>query len=146
MYAAKLFDRAKMSRCYPIGILIMKNLRIAVIAVGAMAGLNFASMAPAQARDSFTFSFDTGGVAFAYSDGYWDKNRQWHNWRNSREAREYRKRHGHNYKAARHTRERNNGWRGDQDHDGVPNARDRDRDGDGVSNIRDDAPNNPRRY
>lgn len=123
----------------------MKNLRIAVIAIGAMAGLNFATMAPAQAREAFTFSFDTGAVAFAYSDGYWDKNQQWHNWRNARESREYRARHAGNYKHARHTRERNKGWRGDQDHDGVPNRFDRDHDGDGVSNRRDDKPNNPRR-
>jgi len=123
----------------------MKNFRIAAIVVGAMVGLNLASMVPAQAREAFTFSFDTGAVAFAYSDGYWDRNHQWHSWRNAREAREYRARHGHNYKAVRHTRERNRGWRGDQDRDGVPNRYDRDRDGDGVSNRRDDAPNNPRR-
>jgi hypothetical protein len=123
----------------------MKNFRIAAIVVGAMAGLNFASMAPAQASEPFRFSFDTGAVAFAYSDGYWDRDQRWHGWRNAREAREYRARHGQNYKAVRHTRERNRGWRGDQDRDGVPNGYDRDRDGDGVSNRRDDAPNNPRR-
>ena len=49
--------------------------------------------------------------------------------------------------------ERNGRWeqhrgawaRGDRDHDGIPNSRDRDRDGDGVPNRRDNAPDNPRR-
>jgi hypothetical protein len=123
----------------------MKNLCLATIALGAIAGVNLASMAPAQARDSFAFSFDTGAVAFAYTDGYWDKDRRWHSWRSQREAREYRTRYSHNYRGMRHTRARNRGWRGDQDGDGVSNRNDRDRDGDGVSNRRDDAPNNPRR-
>jgi hypothetical protein len=35
--------------------------------------------------------------------------------------------------------------RGDRDHDGLRNDRDRDRDGDGVPNRRDNAPDNPRR-
>ena len=35
--------------------------------------------------------------------------------------------------------------RGDRDHDGIRNSRDRDRDGDGVPNRRDSAPDNPRR-
>jgi len=35
--------------------------------------------------------------------------------------------------------------RGDRDHDGIRNNRDRDRDGDGVPNRRDNAPDNPRR-
>jgi hypothetical protein len=124
----------------------MKNLRIAAIVVGAIAGLNFASMtAPVQARDVFSFSFDTGAVAFAYSDGYWDKDRRFHRWSSARESREYRARYAHNYKNNRSSRYRNRGWRGDQDRDGVPNAYDRDRDGDGVSNRRDDSPGNPRR-
>ena len=124
----------------------MKKLSAATALIGAVAGLTFAAMSPAHARDAFTFSFDTGAVAFAYSDGYWDRDHNWHGWRNSSEARAYRSRYGHNYKASRHTRERNQGWRNDQDHDGIPNQFDRDRDGDGVPNRRDDAPSNPRKY
>ncbi len=42
--------------------------------------------------------------------------------------------------------QRRGAWsRGDRDHDGIPNSRDRDRDGDGVPNGRDRAPDNPRR-
>jgi hypothetical protein len=122
----------------------MKKLTMALVVAGALAGTSLGMMVPAVARDSFNFSFDTGAVAFAYSDGYWDNNRQFHRWRNAQEARQYRARHGERYKHRRHTREVNNGWR-DQDHDGISNRNDRDRDGDGVPNRRDDAPNNPRR-
>jgi len=122
----------------------MKTLVLAAAVVTAF-GLSTMTVAPAMARDTFSFSFDAGNVAFAYSDGYWDRDRKWHKWRNSREAREYRNRHGGNYTHRRHAREANMGWRGDQDRDGVPNRYDRDRDGDGINNRRDDAPSNPRR-
>jgi hypothetical protein len=122
----------------------MKKLTLIAAIVGSLAGATLTA-APAIAREAFTFSFDTGAVAFAYSDGYWDRDRQWHSWRNAREAREYRARYSQQYRNKRHTRERNQGWRGDQDRDGIPNRVDRDRDGDGVSNRRDDSPGNPRR-
>ena len=123
----------------------MKNFRAATAIVGAVAALTFASMTAAQARDTFSFSFNTGDVAFAYSDGYWDRDHRWHNWHSAREHREYRNHYAGSYRASRHTRQHNNGWRNDQDHDGIPNQFDRDRDGDGVSNRRDYAPNNPNR-
>lgn len=72
----------------------MKKLTIALVIVGAFAGTSLGTTLPAAAREAFSFSFDTGAVAFAYSDGYWDNNRQWHNWRNAREAREYRANYG----------------------------------------------------
>jgi len=124
----------------------MKKLTLAAAIVGALT-MTTAMTAPstAMASESFSFSFDTGAVAFAYRDGYYDHNRRWHRWRNSREAREFRSRHRDRYWAYERNRYRNMGWRGDMDRDGVQNAYDRDRDGDGVSNRRDDHPNNPRR-
>jgi hypothetical protein len=86
---------------------------------------------PAVAREAFSFSFDTGNVAFAYSDGYWDHDHHWHKWRNAREGREYRARFSDHYDNHRHTHMPNKGWR-DNDHDGVPNRF-------------DDRPNNPYR-
>src|SRR4051812_7614841 len=105
----------------------MKTFHTTALIVGAIAGLTFATMSTADARDAFSFSFNTGDVAFGYSDGYWDRSHQWHKWHNSREAREYRSQYTGNYKHSRHTREHNNGWRNDMDHDGVPNQFDRDR-------------------
>ena len=124
----------------------MKTFHTAALIVGTISALTFASLSSASARDTFSFSFNTGDVAFAYSDGYWDQNRQWHGWGNDRERREYRRHHGQNYKHMHHSRYKKQGWRRDMDHDGIPNRVDRDRDGDGRSNRHDDAPNNPNRH
>jgi len=120
----------------------MKKLAMTAAMVSAVALLSMAAPSSAHAQDAFTFSFNTGNVAFAYSDGYWDNERRWHRWRDAREAREFRKHHGHRYYHRKHTSVHNRGWR-DQDRDGVPNRHDRDRDGDGVPNRFDDAPRNP---
>ena len=123
----------------------MKKLLMATVFLGAIAGVPvIAAPSSAMARETFSFSFNTGDVAFAYSDGYWDHNRRWHRWANAREAREYRARYGHNYWHRKHIHERNRGWR-DRDRDGVPNRYDRDRDNDGVPNRWDARPNNPYR-
>ena len=122
----------------------MKKLIMAAALFGAFATVSVGTALPAAA-DGFSFSFDTGDVAFAYSDGYWDRNRRWHKWRNAREAREYRNQYAHNYNSHRHDRDRKTmGWR-DQDHDGIPNVVDRDKDGDGRPNRVDSNPNNPNR-
>ena len=89
---------------------------------------------PASAQPS-SFSFRIGDVAFGYQDGYYDRSRQWHSWRDARERNWYRARYAHGYRAMRH----------DRDRDGIPNRFDRDRDNDGVPNWRDRHPNNPYR-
>jgi len=101
----------------------MKNYLAVIAAFGAVVGVTAATLPAANAADLFSFSFNTGNVAFAYSDGYWDHSHQWHTWRNAREAREYRTRYAATYKNSRHTHEANNGWK-DDDHDGVRNRDD----------------------
>jgi hypothetical protein len=124
----------------------MKKLTmIALVAATTLGTVSVATTAPAAARESFVFSFDTGNVAFAYSDGYWDHNRNWHRWRNAREAYEYRVRYSDRYYHGPRRHFPNQGWR-DFDRDGVPNRYDRDRDGDGVPNRFDRRPDNPYRY
>jgi hypothetical protein len=121
----------------------MKKFAIAALAVTLSLGTMTAISAPAAAQ-SFGFSFNTGDVAFAYRDGYYDRYRNWHAWRSPREAYWYRRNFGHNYYDGPRNRYRNMGWR-DEDRDGVPNRYDRDRDGDGVPNRYDRRPDNPYR-
>lgn len=73
--------------------------------------------------------------AIGYTDGYYDRNRRWHAWRNYRERDWYRVTYRDNYR----------GYGRDQDRDGVRDRYDRDRDGDGVPNRADRRPNNPYR-
>lgn len=121
----------------------MKKFAIAALAASLSLGTMTAVTAPAQAQ-GFAFSFNTGDVAFAYRDGYWDHNRRWHSWRSPAEARAYRNAYRHHYYPYPRNYYRNMGWR-DSDHDGIPNRVDRDRDGDGVPNRFDSRPNNPYR-
>jgi hypothetical protein len=101
----------------------MKTLAKAVFIGALTVAGSLGAMTPASARDSVAFSFNTGDVAFAYSDGWWDHNHVWHRW-HGREAREYRRAYGDHYHAWRHDRDRDLGWR-DDDRDGVPNRFDR---------------------
>ena len=109
----------------------MKNLILATVAAATLAVGAVGVSASASARDTFAFSFDTGNVAFGYSDGYWDHDHNWHRWRDAREARMFREQNRERYWHRRHDRERNAGWRDD--------------DGDGVPNRFDSRPNNPYR-
>ena len=120
----------------------MKKFAIAALAASLALG-TMAASAPASAQ-GFAFSFNTGDVALAYRDGYWDRGHNWHAWRSPREAYAYRRAYGHRYYDAPHNRYRNMGWR-DEDRDGVPNRYDRDRDGDGIPNRFDRRPDNPYR-
>ena len=101
----------------------MKKFAMAVVIVGAVTGGNLMAAMPASAADSFSFSFNTGDVAFGYSDGYWDHDHNWHRWRNAREAREFRARYSDHYQHRAHTRERNGGWRDDDGLLGRPRPR-----------------------
>ena len=99
----------------------MKKIALATVAAAALFIGAVGTSAPALARDNFAFSFDNGGVAFAYSDGYWDRDHRWHRWRNAREARMFREQNRERYWHYRHDRDRRSmGWR-DSDGDGVPN-------------------------
>ena len=86
---------------------------------------------------------------FVWVPGYWNWEGDRHVWIAGNWVAE---RHGYIYSQPTWV-ERGGRWelrrgawaRGDVDHDGIRNRRDRDRDGYGVRNRRDDRPNNPRR-
>jgi len=55
-----------------------------------------------------TFAIVIGDIAFGYTDGYFDRHRRWHRWRNDNERNWYRKHHGKRF----------HGMRRDDDRDG----------------------------
>ena len=93
----------------------MRKLCLTTAIVGVFAVLSMTNAPPAAAQ--VTFSFDEGNVAFAYNDGWWDRDHHWHRWHNAREAREYRERHREMYHEWRHDRDRDLGWREEERHD-----------------------------
>ena len=65
----------------------MKTSFKLLLAAGVLSVAGFASIVPAAAQPS-SFSFRMGDVAIGYSDGYYDRSHNWHQWRNAREHRE----------------------------------------------------------
>jgi len=113
----------------------MKLLRIAAAAFVGVA-VAAGSLPHAQAQDfnlsvpGFNFSFDTGDVAYAYRDGYWDHHHNWHRWHSEREAREFRTRYEDRYDDRQHDRVPGGGWREEHRDEDRGHDRDRDRDHD----------------
>ena len=112
----------------------MKTSLKILLAAGVLCGVSMGATISASAQPT-GFSFRVGEVGFGYDDGYYDRSRRWHAWRNPRERDWYRANYRNGYRDYRH----------DRDHDGIPNRFDRDRDNDGVPNYRDQRPNNPYR-
>ena len=83
------------------------SLKTVVLAVALLAGTAGAGVAYA---DGVTVSVDFGNVAFAYADGYWDRDHHWHAWRDAREAAEFRREHRDHYYAWHHDRDHDHGW------------------------------------
>ena len=84
----------------------------ALLIASTIALVPVAGAGPAAARSNVSVVFDFGDVAFAYSDGYWDREHRWHRWRDRDEAYRYRTAYREHYYDWRHDRDRDHGWRG----------------------------------
>jgi hypothetical protein len=84
------------------------TLRSALVASALISG-SLAVAAPAMAAN-LTAGAGDGGIAFGYSDGYWDQGHHWHKWRDKRQAAEFRKEHGDHFYARKHDADRDHGW------------------------------------
>jgi hypothetical protein len=88
----------------------------AIVALG-LAGATFAMSGPASADDvgihigGIGMGVNVDDVAFGYQDGYWDRDHQWHEWRNDQEMNDYRNARGNHYNDYRHDRDPDQGWR-----------------------------------
>jgi hypothetical protein len=92
------------------------ELRMRIIVATAVIGLSLAvasgvHMSPALAADNVTIGIGNGGVAFGYSDGYWDRGHQWHNWENRAAADRFRAENRDHYYDRKHDSDRDAGWR-----------------------------------
>lgn len=79
----------------------------------ALAGGALAVGPPAMADNVAISVGPGGGVAFGYRDGYWDRARAWHPWRDARESAAWRAANRAHYYNYAHTR-RGDGWRAER--------------------------------
>ena len=89
------------------------TIKMALIAV-AMGTSTLGLAAPVMAQ--VVVVAPAGGIAFGYSDGYWDHDHQWHRWQSTRHRQAYQHAEGAEYHAVRHTRAANQGWHDRGDH------------------------------
>ena len=89
------------------------SLKVALTGIMLLTG-SVAIGRPAIA-ENVTVGVTSGGIAFGYDDGYWDRERQWHAWRNREEAAHWREENREHYYARRHDRDHerdhDDGWR-----------------------------------
>ncbi|MGH7015046.1 MAG: hypothetical protein ACREEL_12990 [Stellaceae bacterium] len=84
------------------------RIHTAFIALAVLAA-PLAVVAPARAAN-VSVGVDIGGIAFGFSDGYWDQNHQWHPWRNHQQFTEFKRQQPNHYFGHKHTQEKNMGW------------------------------------
>jgi hypothetical protein len=88
-----------------------KTFKSAAVAV-AIAGVSALSIASAYAAD-VVVKFDPNTVAYGYQDGYWTRTHEWHTWERPEHVEVYRKAPGVQYYEYAHTRDPDQGWRGE---------------------------------
>jgi len=94
-----------------------------VLAGAALCAFGMVAVAtPADARSTggITFSITLGNAVFGYTDGYYDRNRRWHRWRNAQERRWYQANHRDSFYNLRHDRDRDDNrrnWRNGRSQD-----------------------------
>jgi hypothetical protein len=71
-----------------------------------------AAVMPTVARaDDVSISVNPGIIALGYRDGYWDRDRHWHEWRNHEDAEWYRNHSAEHFYDREHRGEKEQGWR-----------------------------------
>jgi hypothetical protein len=85
-------------------------IKTALVAL-AVAGGSIAASHSVLAENVTVAVVPAGGIAFGYTDGYWDRERKWHAWRNAQDAAAWRAEHREHYYEWRHDRDPDQGWR-----------------------------------
>ncbi len=85
------------------------NIKIALVAL-AFAAAPLAAISPQAAAQSVDVTVNPS-IAFGYSDGYWDRDHQWHKWRDAREEEAWRKDNAAHFYQRRHDEDQDSGWR-----------------------------------
>jgi hypothetical protein len=73
-----------------------------------LVGIASTGISPGFAADA---SFDPGNVQYGYSDGYWTRTHEWHDWEKPSDIRAYRATPNAEYYIYKHDRDADMGWR-----------------------------------
>ncbi|HVA11791.1 MAG TPA: hypothetical protein VNF99_00940 [Stellaceae bacterium] len=91
-----------------------RTIQLASQIFGLAFVLGAALLAPTiAARAEVTVTFNPGGIAYGYNDGYWDRDHAWHAWPDRRAAEDYRSHDAQHYDDRKHDADKDGGWRGD---------------------------------
>ena len=86
-----------------------KTLKTTALAI-ALAGSTVLGMGTAFAVDA-VITFDPGTVQYGYTDGYWTRDRVWHEWSDPKYIEVYRSHPGADYREWKHDRDPDMGWK-----------------------------------
>jgi hypothetical protein len=89
---------------------VRRTIDAALVALALIGPPLAALPAAAQVR----ISIDPGAVAFAYSDGYWDRDHRWHGWANDADRKWYQAHYAGHYYDHQHDHDHGGGWRDDR--------------------------------
>ena len=87
---------------------MQRTIKAALLTLAIAAGT--VAIGTTAKADNVSVSIGGGGIAFGYSDGYWDRAHHWHAWRNRHEAEEWRQANADHYYAWKHNRDHDRGW------------------------------------
>ena len=87
-----------------------RTIKTAVVVL-ALAGGSLAVVGSSAMADNVTIGIGSGGFAFGYSDGYWDRDHNWHGYKDQAEAERFRAENRDHYYDRKHDEEANAGWR-----------------------------------
>ena len=89
---------------------ITRHTQAALVAALLAAG----SLTPlATTARAATVHFNSGSVAFGYSDGYWDRSHHWHRWPTTTARTDWRAHNREHYYGRSHRHDHASGWRED---------------------------------
>jgi hypothetical protein len=93
------------------GVLAVIGLAAATLALSGPANADGVGVGVHVGGVGVGVGLGVGDVAYAYQDGYWDRDHRWHEWRNDEEMRQYKDAHRDRYRDYRHDRDGNDGYR-----------------------------------
>jgi len=96
--------------CWLTELKVESGVKRTLVLAAFAAGLAYGAVAPGPALAAVSITVNPDAIAFGYSDGYWDREHQWHRWPSRADAQWYRSHYKQHYYTHRHDRDHDQGW------------------------------------